>query len=368
VQDVLASLPAMPDGPAEPEPDYGRYLEDAHGVREQRCVAAVPEAALLLRWYRDMRIARGVDQEAIYLQRQGHLGTYASSKGQEAAQVGSASAARSSDWIFPSYREMGAAVSRGLPPEAILHAWRGTWFAVHDPAEHRFGLLTIPLATQALHATGLALASVQDGHDDVVLCYLGDGATSEGDAHEAFNFAAVFQLPVVFVIQNNQYAISVPVARQTRVRSLARKGFAYGMPGYTCDGNDVVAVHGAVGEAVERARQGLGPSIVEAVTYRMEAHTTADDPTRYRDAEEVARWQERDPITRLEVRLERQGLLDAATREHVDDLVATETARVRRTIVETEEVHPRELFEHVLASPSARLARQQQEVLDALDA
>lgn len=353
--------------PAAPEADYGRYVEDATGVREERRSVPSPSDALLLSWYRDMSVTRAVDQEAIYLQRQGHLGTYASSKGQEAAQVGSASAARPTDWIFPSYREMGAAVTRGLPPEAILHAWRGTWFSTHDVEEHRFGLLTIPLATQTLHAVGLALASSQDGHDDVVLCYLGDGATSEGDAHEAFNFAAVFQLPVVFVIQNNQYAISVPVARQTRVPSLARKGFAYGMPGFTCDGNDVAVVHRAVTEAVDRARQGLGPSIVEAVTYRMEAHTTADDATRYRDDAEVARWKKLDPLDRLEARLQRRGLLDAVTREHVADLVATETARLRKVIVETEEAHPGELFEHVLAQPSARLTRQKQEVLDALD-
>jgi 2-oxoisovalerate dehydrogenase E1 component alpha subunit len=346
---------------------YRRYIPEPTGVREALAEARPPGHERLLELYRHMVVARTVDQEAIFLQRQGHLGVYASSLGQEAAQVGSAAALRTTDWIFPSYREMGAAVVRGLPPEAILHAWRGTWFAAHDIHEHRFGLLTIPLATQALHAVGFALASAQEGRDDVVMCYLGDGATSEGDAHEAFNFASVFDLPVVFVIQNNQYAISVPLSRQTRAHSLAHKGFAYGMAGFSCDGNDATAVHGATTEAVARARDGRGPSIVEAITYRMEAHTTSDDPRRYRPDEEVAHWRERDPVAHIERHLEREGLLGPDLRDQVARESQDEASRVRRAIEESVEPEPEHLFDHVLVRRSPKLDRQREEVRRAFD-
>ena len=353
---------AYAPGQALPTATYRRYVGDETGVTEQPGEAPPPDADIARGLYRSMRVARAVDREAIFLQRQGHLGVYASSLGQEAAQVGSAAAVERSDWIFPSYREMGAAIVRGLPPEAILHAWRGTWFADHDIHEHRFGLLTIPLATQALHAVGFAMASAQAGEPEVVLCYLGDGANSEGDAHEAYNFAAVFQVPVVFVVQNNQYAISVPLTRQTRVASFAHKGLAYGMPGFSCDGNDVLAVHGATREAVDRARQGLGPSIVEAVTYRMEAHTTSDDPSRYRADEEVAHWADRDPILRLESELEAAGLLGDELRDEVEHAATTEAARVRATIEGAVEPEPTDLFDHVLERRSPQLERQREEV------
>ena len=362
VDRLVMSADSLSDPPRRIGPEYERYIEYEGGVRRLPARGQDPSAEQLRALHQHMVIARAVDQEAIYLQRQGHLGVYASSRGQEAAQVGSAAALATSDWLFPSYREMGAAIVRGLPPESILHSWRGTWFAAHDVREHRFGLLTIPLATQAPHAVGLAFASKQDGHGDVVLCYLGDGATSEGDAHEAFNFASVFEVPVVFLIQNNQYAISVPLAKQTRASSLALKGGAYGMPGYRCDGNDVVAVHAATKEAVCRARAGEGPSIVEAVTYRMEPHTTSDDPQRYRTTEETASWAALDPITRLEEHLQRAGILDADGSDRATTAAATEATRVRHEIEHSPQAEPSELFEHVLARPSAQLDRQREEV------
>lgn len=333
------------------------------GVREQVVTApALPEG----RWsemYRAAVTARAVDQEAIYLQRQGHLGVYASSRGQEAIQVATATALAGDDWLFPSYRELGAAVARGLPPEHVLHPWRGTWFATHDPVEHRFGLLTIPLATQTLHAVGFALAGAHDDvRGEVVACFLGDGATSEGDAHEAWNLAAVFGLPVVFVVQNNGYAISVPVDRQTRAASLAHKAVGYGMAGFRCDGNDLRSSAAAVDAAVDRARRGDGPSIVEALTYRMEAHTTSDDPSRYRDDAEVASWRARDPIEQAERGLRQAGVLDDAGVEQTASAAAAEAARVRHVIESTPPTDPEELFEHVLATPSRQLRRAREEV------
>ena len=344
---------------------YELYEGDDDGLQRRTVSATPPDPDRLLQRFASMVVARAVDQEAIYLQRQGHLGVYGSSRGQEAAQVGSAAALHDHDWLFPSYREMGAVVVRGLLPEDMLHPWRGTWFATHDVHSHRFGLLTIPLATQTLHAVGFALGLRQEGSDAVVLCYLGDGATSEGDAHEAFNFAAVLNVPVVFVIQNNQYAISVPVSRQSRVTALARRAYGYGMPGLRCDGNDVTAVEAATTDAVNRARSRSGPCLVEAVTYRMEAHTTSDDPSRYRSAEEVARWQALDPLARVEHHLRELGRLDDARLEEISHTANAEASRVRSAIESTVDVGPAELFDHVFAKPSPRLTRQREAVIRA---
>jgi 2-oxoisovalerate dehydrogenase E1 component alpha subunit len=352
-----------PAAPSAEVATFERYLGDRTGVRAETVEAPPLPAQTLERAWGWLRTARAVDQEAIYLQRQGHLGVYASSRGQEAAQVGASLALTAEDWVFPSYRELGCAIARGVPPEDILHPWRGTWFATHDPHEHRFGLLTIPLATQTLHAVGFALAGAHDGRDgEAVLCFLGDGATSEGDAHEAFNVAAVFGLPVVFVVQNNGYAISVPLERQTRAASLAHKAFGYGMAGYRCDGNDVEATHGAVADAVGRARRGDGPSLVEAVTYRMEAHTTSDDPRRYRSDDEVAAWRERDPINAFERRLAARQLYTAEARDDVEARAHAEAQRVRAVIESTPETDPQDVFAHVLAQPTPQLRRAAEEV------
>ncbi|WP_165491838.1 pyruvate dehydrogenase (acetyl-transferring) E1 component subunit alpha [Egibacter rhizosphaerae] len=308
--------------------------------------------------YRYMVLSRRADKQSINLQRQGQLGVYASLLGQEAAQVGSAYALDAQDWAFPSYREMGAALVRGVPPEAILHTFRGTWLGDHDPHEHRFGLLSIPIGTQALHAAGFAMGAKFDGADLVVASYFGDGATSEGDAHEALNFAAVFEAPCVFLVQNNQYAISVPLSQQTKAPTIAHKAVGYGMPGYRCDGNDVLATYAVMRRAVDRARQGEGPALVEAVTYRMEAHTTADDPTRYRSDDELAEWQRRDPIARYQSFLEREGILDAATREEIDAEADALAHRLRENVYDAPHGDPRELFEHVYVHPPGTYAEQ----------
>jgi len=318
--------------------------------------------------YRFMVLARRVDRQAINLQRQGQLGVYASLLGQEAAQVGGAYALAEQDWVFPSYRELGAGLVRGLDPAAILHLFRGTWLSNHDPRAHHFGLLSIPIGTQALHATGFAMGAKLDGKDLVVLSYFGDGATSEGDPHEAMNFAAVFTAPVVFFVQNNQYAISVPLSKQTHAPTLAHKAVGYGMPGFRCDGNDVLASYAVTRHAVERARAGEGPSLVEAVTYRMESHTTADDATRYRTPEELELWRRRDPIARLEHFLERQGLLDAGLRDEVAEEAEALAARLRDEITDAPHGDPLELFDHVYAEPPAHYAEQRALLRRELDA
>ena len=318
--------------------------------------------------YRFMVLARRADRQAINLQRQGQLGVYASLLGQEAAQVGGAYALAEQDWVFPSYREMGAALVRGLDPAAILHLFRGTWLSDHDPHEHHFGLLSIPIGTQALHAAGFAMGAKFDGQDLVVLSYFGDGATSEGDPHEAMNFAAVFEAPVVFFVQNNQYAISVPLSKQTHAPTLAHKAVGYGMPGYRCDGNDVLASYAVTKQAVDRARAGHGPSMVEAVTYRMESHTTADDATRYRTPEELEQWRRRDPIARYEHFLRREGLLDDTLKGEVEAEAEALAVRLREEITDAPHGDPLELFDHVYAEPPAHLAEQREFLRRELDA
>jgi 2-oxoisovalerate dehydrogenase E1 component alpha subunit len=310
--------------------------------------------------YRFMVLARRVDKQAINLQRQGQLGVYASLLGQEAAQVGSAYALDQQDWVFPSYREMGAALVRGVDPGKVLHLFRGTWLSDHNPCDHNFALLAIPIGTQTLHAAGFAMGARFDGKDLVVVSYFGDGATSEGDPHEAMNFAAVYDAPCIFFCQNNQYAISVPLALQTRAPTIAHKAIGYGMPGYRCDGNDVLATYAVTRHAAERARRGEGPSLIEAVTYRMEAHTTADDPTRYRTPEELAEWKARDPIARFETFLQREGLLDDALRQEVDEEAQAYAARIREEIYDAPHGDPLELFEHVYVEPPARYEEQRE--------
>lgn len=331
-----------PDGTYTEDPDWPVDLADDE----------------LVGLYRSMVVARQVDTQAITLQRQGQLGVYASLRGQEGAQIGSASAMASQDWVFPSYRELGVAVVRGLDAADLLRVFRGTWHGLHDPGKHHFGLISIPIATQALHAAGYAMGAKLDGADCCVLTYLGDGATSEGDAHEAFNFAAVFGAPCIFFVQNNQYAISVPLTRQTAAARIAHKAIGYGMPGYVCDGNDVLATYAVTRRALARARAGDGPTLIEAITYRMEAHTTSDDPTRYRDDDELAQWRERDPIVRYERFLRDRGLLDDDAVEAAAGTARDEAQAVRAAVSDEPHGSPLELFDHVASEPTQQLAEQ----------
>lgn len=310
--------------------------------------------------YRLMALSRRVDRQAINLTRQGALGVFASSLGQEAAQVGAVFALDQLDWLFPSYRDTVGTFARGVDIVEILALFQGSWHCGFDPLRHRVAPLTTPIATQALHATGLAMAARIRRDPVVALTFFGDGAASEGDAHEAMNMAAVYEAPVVFVVQNNQYAISVPIQLQTRASSIAVRAAGYGMPGIRVDGNDVLSVYGAVRTAVERDRGGGGPTLVEAVTYRMEPHTTADDTSRYRSDDEVASWRERDPLTRFLGVLQEGGLVDDAYLAGVDAEGEAIAARMRDSLFGAPGGDPREMFDHVYASPTSQLKAQRE--------
>ncbi|MEX2325010.1 MAG: pyruvate dehydrogenase (acetyl-transferring) E1 component subunit alpha [Nitriliruptoraceae bacterium] len=331
-------------------------------LREHPEFAPVSDPQLLRSMLRHMVVTRQVDQEAINLQRQGQLAVYASCRGQEAAQVGSALALADGDWIFPSYREIGAAITRGIDPTGLMHMYRGTWLADHDPYAERFGLMTIPIATQVLHATGFAMGTAMDGKDVVTVAYFGDGATSEGDAHEAMTFAGVFNAPVVFFVQNNQWAISVPVERQTAAPSLAHKAVGYGIVGRRCDGNDVLATYAVMSEAVERARSGGGPTLIEAMTYRMESHTTSDDANRYRGEDEVAAAAARDPIDRFQAFLARSGVIDDEFAASVAGEAAARSQQVRDAVYDAPHGDPTELFDHVYVDPNGHFAGQREQL------
>jgi 2-oxoisovalerate dehydrogenase E1 component alpha subunit len=305
--------------------------------------------------YRLMALARRVDRQAINLTRQGALGVFASSIGQEAAQVGAVFALDDGDWLFPSYRDTVGTFARGVDIVEILALFQGSWHCGFDPHRHRVAPLTTPVATHALHATGLAMAARLRGDPIVALAFFGDGAASEGDAHEAMNMAAVYQAPVVFLVQNNQYAISVPIEQQTRAAAIATRAAGYGMPGLRVDGNDVISVYGAVRSSVDRARGGGGPTLVEAVTYRIEAHTTADDTSRYRTDDEVARWRERDPLARLVAQLRDTGVLDSGYVQEVEAEGETIAARMRDALFEAPAGDPLEMFDHVYATPQPQL-------------
>src|SRR3954453_16043790 len=267
--------------------------------------------------YRDLALVRRWDVEATALQRQGELGIWASLLGQEGAQVGAGRAMRPQDFVFPTYREHGVAWCRGLDPLKLLGLFRGVDHGDWDPEEYNFGLYTIVIGAQTLHATGYAMGMQRDGsvgtgdpdRDGAVIAHFGDGASSQGDVNEAFIFAASYNAPVVFFCQNNQWAISEPIERQSRI-PLYQRALGFGFPGVRVDGNDVLATYAVMQAALQRAREGQGPTLVEAYTYRMGAHTTTDDPTRYRHSDEVEHWKLRDPIARVEAYLRRNGLAE----------------------------------------------------------
>ncbi|GAA0422951.1 pyruvate dehydrogenase (acetyl-transferring) E1 component subunit alpha [Streptomyces luteireticuli] len=326
------------------------------------------DPGLLRLLYGHLVRGRRYNTQATALTRQGRLAVYPSSSGQEACQVAAALALEERDWLFPSYRDTLAAIARGLDPVQALTLLRGDWHTGYDPREHRVAPLSTPLATQLPHAVGLAHAARLKGDDVVALAMVGDGGTSEGDFHEALNFAAVWKAPVVFLVQNNGFAISVPLAKQTAAPSLAHKGVGYGIPARLVDGNDAPAVHEVLAEAVRRARSGGGPTLVEALTYRVEAHTNADDATRYRTDAEVTAWRAHDPVELLERELTRRGLLEekdaAAEREAAERMAAD----LRERMNEDPALDPMELFDHVYARRTGQLARQAEQLRDELAA
>jgi pyruvate dehydrogenase E1 component alpha subunit len=329
-----------------------------------------PEMApeLLLELYHAMVLGRRFDQRLLNLQRQGRIGTFPPITGQEAAQLGSIACLRPTDWMIPAFRETAAELWRGRSLESVILANNGFNEGGRIPENINNLPVSIPVGSQVLHAVGLGWAMRYRKADSVAMTFFGDGATSQGDFHEALNFAAVFQVPVIFICQNNQWAISVSRQNQTRAATLAQKAMAYGMPGIQVDGNDILAVYRATAEAVARARAGKGPTLIECVTYRLMMHTTADDPKRYRSEKEVADWTARDPLPRFAKYLTDRGLLNEEKIAAVEETVA---AKIQEAIDRAEAemkraVDPLHMFEHVYAKLPPQARAQRQELIEEL--
>ena len=344
-------------------PDKIEYLSilNEKGELDASLEPHIPEE-LLLKLHRTLLLSRKFDERLLNLQRQGRIGTFPPINGQEAAQLGAVALLRPSDWMVPAFRETAAEIWRGRSLESVIIYNNGYSEGAEIPQDLNNLPISVPVGSQILHAVGLGWAAKYRQTDDVAMTFFGDGATSEGDFHEGLNFAGVFQAPVIFVCQNNHWAISLPVAKQTRSKTLAQKALAYGMPGIQVDGNDILAVYAAAKEAVDRARAGQGPTLVECVTYRMAVHTTADDPKRYRTEKEVDKWRKRDPIVRFQKYLVDKGLLS-------EDKIAgieSEVLEVIQAAVDGAEEKmkafgdPIDMFEHAYAEIPAYLKEQKE--------
>lgn len=341
------------DGVRTASPNWDPWIEDL-------------DTETLAGLYVDMVVLRRIDTEATMLQRQGEIALWPPVLGQEAAQIGSGRALREDDFVFGSYRETGVAYTRGIDPVAIARVWRGAAASAWDPFEFRMATSQVIIGAQTLHATGYALGIQADraldsgGLDSAAITYFGDGAMSEGDVSEAMIFASTYRAPVVFFCQNNQFAISEPVTLQSKA-PLAARPLGFGIPSVQVDGNDILAVIAAMREALDRARRGEGPSYIEAITYRMGPHTTADDPTRYRDPAELEVWGKRDPISRLRTLLETSGM-DGPELESRAATAADDVARHFRSGVQSmADPEPITVFDDVYAEPHAELDRQRDE-------
>jgi 2-oxoisovalerate dehydrogenase E1 component alpha subunit len=352
-----------------PAPIPVQFLDEVgHRVHVFTDDYAEPPAEQLVAAYRAMVIGRRFDIQATVLAKQGRLAVYPPSRGQEACQIGSMLALAEDDWAFPTYRDSMALVTHGLDPVEVLTVPHGSAHCGWDPKAARTAPQCTPLATQLVHAVGFAFGERRRGRPTVALAFVGDGGTSEGDFHEALNFAAVFKAPVVFLVQNNKYAISVPLSKQTAAPSLGYKGIGYGIASEQVDGNDAMAVLAVLNKAVAHARSGQGPVLVEAHTYRLDAHTNADDASRYRDSDEVADWLLRDPITRLEAWLRGEGLIGDTFVASVAHEAETFAADVRDRLSVDLVVDPMSLFDNVFATPTPQLLEQRAMVQSELDA
>ncbi len=348
-------------------PDKIEYLSilNEKGELDASLEPDIPEETHL-KLYRTILLGRKFDERLLNLQRQGRIGTFAPISGQEAAQLGAVALLRPSDWMVPAFRETAAEIWRGRSLESVIIYNNGYSEGAEIPPDLNNLPISVPVGSQILHAVGLGWAAKYRQTDDVAMTFFGDGATSEGDFHEGLNFAGVFQAPVIFVCQNNHWAISIPVAKQTRSKTLAQKALAYGMPGIQVDGNDILAVYAAAKEAVDRARAGQGPTLIECVTYRMAMHTTADDPKRYRTEEEVEKWRERDPIVRYQKYLVDKGLLSEDKIAGIESEVLEE---IQAAVDGAEEQmkalgDPIDMFEHAYARMPAYLKEQKEAFAD----
>jgi pyruvate dehydrogenase E1 component alpha subunit len=324
----------------------------------------------LKKMYRYMLLARRADERMLNLQRQGRIGTFPQSTGHEAISIGSVFALQKSDWHVPAYREFAGMLYRGWPLETLFLYWGGFEEGARPPEEVNDLPYCVPVASQLLHAAGLGMAMNIKGDKKVVLTYFGDGSSSEGDFHEGLNFASVFQAPVIFVCQNNQYAISVPLSRQMKCETVAQRAVAYGIPGIRVDGNDVLAVYAATAEAVERARNGGGPTLIEGLTYRTTPHTTADDPKRYRNEEEAKEWVTKDSLIRFTQYLAAKGVMDEkakqALEEEIDHEIKESVRRFEALAQNEELLNPLSMFDYMYADTPKVLERQRDELSDHL--
>ncbi|MFT5698545.1 MAG: pyruvate dehydrogenase E1 component alpha subunit [Desulforhopalus sp.] len=348
--------------------DYLSIL-DEHGNLDQELEPDISNQELIA-LYRSMILGRRFDERMVDLQRQGRIGTFPPIKGQEASQIGSIYQLRPTDWFVPAFRETAAEIWRGRSLESILLYYNGYNEGSILSHNQKDLPIAIPVATQVLHATGLGYAANYRKTGEIVMVFFGDGATSEGDFHEGLNCAAVYQTPVVFICQNNQWAISLPLSQQTRSETIAQKALAYGMPGIQVDGNDILAVYAASKEAAERARNGYGPTLIECVTYRIMMHTTADDPTRYRTDEEVESWVKKDPISRFENYLIEKKVVKASSIAKYEEMVLAQI----QTAVENGEKQmeelgdPVDMFNHLYADLPEHLLSQKNELIQNLAA
>ena len=326
----------------------------------------MPSVEELLEGYRQLVIGRRINDQNYALVRQGRMAVYPSSHGQEAAEVAAALCLSPRDWLFPTYRDTVAVIARGVDPLEVMTNFRGNWHQGYDPHEHNTSIQSTPLTTQLLHAVGMAQAARLKGEEMVVLGMVGEGGTSEGDFHEALNFASVFKLPVIFFVQNNKYAISVPLSRQTAAPSLAHKAVGYGMAGELVDGNDLAALLAVLGRAVKLCREGGGPFLVEADTYRIQSHTNADDATRYRHSAEVDEWTKRDPLRRMRAYLQNEGALTEEREAQYHDDAEQVAASLREAMGQQPDLQPLELFDHVYSVQTPQLAEQRAQLADEL--
>ena len=352
-------------------PDKIEYLSilDENGALDPDLEPEISDS-LLLKLYRTMVLARKFDERLMNLQRQGRIGTFPPISGQEAAHLGTAAVLEPSDWFVPAFRETAAEIWRGRSLESIITYYNGYGEGAYIPEGRRDLPLSVPVGSQILHAVGLGWAAKYRKSDRVVMTYFGDGATSQGDFHEGLNFAGVFQVPTVFVCQNNQWAISIPFKKQTRSKTIAQKALAYGIPGIQIDGNDILAAYAAGKESLDRARSGGGPTLIECVTYRLTVHTTADDPRRYRSDAEVEQWKKRDPIARFRKYLADKNLISEDEIEKIESEVLDEIqAAVDNAEAQMKKMgDPMHMFEYAYAELPAYLRGQKEEFAQELAA
>lgn len=341
--------------------DFLSILEEDGTLDSSLEPAITPERHIEM--YSAMLLGRRFDERMLDLQRQGRIGTFPPIKGQEAAQIGAVFQLRESDWLVPAFRETAAEIWRGRSLESVILYYNGYNEGTVIPRDQKDLPMAIPVASQILHAAGLGYAAKYRQSGEIVMTFFGDGATSEGDFHEAMNCAAVYNLPVLFICQNNQWAISIPLRQQTASKTIAQKALAYGMEGLQVDGNDILSVYSGVREAAERARNGGGPTLIECVTYRIMMHTTADDPSRYRQEEEVEKWRKKDPLQRYTAYLLENGTLTEQRRQEIEESVME---RIDQSVTGAEEQmqrlnDPLEMFDHLFHEVPPSLAQQKTE-------